>query len=128
MAKEKLHKVTTEELAKVMAEKSLSREEAEFWFIDHYDEVIFPDENDDINDTLKEQRKVAHVYDKKKGSVKRERKPDEDKRELMSNLVEMFQNYDGFNVVSQEGKLKFLYNNRHFTLTLTWNRKEDKNE
>ena len=69
MAKEKVHKVTTEELAKVMAEKSLSREDAEFWFIDHYDEVIFPDENDNINDILKEQRKVAHVYDKKKGSV-----------------------------------------------------------
>lgn len=127
MAKEKVHKVTGEELAEVMAEKSFTREEAEFWFIDHYDEVIFPDENDNINDMLKKQRKVAHVYDKKKGKRKVERKPDDDKRELMSKLVEMFQDYDGFNVVSQEGKLKFLYNNRHFTLTLTWNRKEDKN-
>ena len=124
----KVHKVTEEEISSLMANKGISRFEAESLIIDKYDEVIFPDEADNINDTLKEQRKVAHVYDKKKGNVKRERKPDEDKRELMSNLVEMFQNYDGFNVVSQEGKLKFLYNNRHFTLTLTWNRKEDKNE
>lgn len=124
----KPHKVTEEELSALMAEKSFSREEAESWCIDHYDEVIFPDEPDNINDMLKEQRKVAHVYDKKKGKRKpTERKPDEDKRELMSNLIEMFQDYDDFSVVSQEGKLKFVYNNRHFTVTLTWNRKEDKN-
>jgi hypothetical protein len=123
----KVHKVTPEEINDLIA-KGMTREEAEFALIDKYDEVVFPDETDDINDKLKEQKKIAHVYDKKKGPRKVERKPDEDKRELMSNLVEMFQNYDGFNVVSQEGKLKFLYNNRHFTLTLTWNRKEDKNE
>jgi hypothetical protein len=119
MAKEKVHKVTAEELAKVMAEKSLSREDAEFWFIDHYDEVIFPDENDNINDMLKEQRKVAHVYDKKKGSVKRERKPDDDKRELIKIIADAFENCE---VINPERQIDLNYLGNHYSITLTKHR------
>ena len=119
MAKEKIHKVTTEELSKLMNEKSFTREEAEFWFIDHYDEVIFPDENDNINDTLKEQRKVAHVYDKKKGKRKVERKPDEDKRELIKIIASAFVNCE---IVNPERQIDLNYLGSHYSITLTKHR------
>jgi len=127
MAKEKRHYATEEEIADLMAKNSWTRDDAEFYLIDKYDEVVFPDETDEVIEEHKQNLKVANVYDNKKGKRKVTRKPDEDKRELMSMLVETFQNYDDFKVVSEEGKMKFVYNNRHFTLTLTWNRKEDKN-
>jgi hypothetical protein len=127
MAKEKRHYATEEEIADLMAKNSWTRDDAEFYLIDKYNEVVFPDETDEVIDEHKQNLKVANVYDNKKGKRKITRKPDEDKRELMSMLVETFQNYDDFKVVSEEGKMKFVYNNRHFTLTLTWNRKEDKN-
>ncbi len=119
MAKEKVHRVTTEELSKLMNEKSFTREEAEFWFIDHYDEVIFPDENDNINDTLKEQRKVAHVYDKKKGKRKVERKPDEDKRELIKIIADAFANCE---IVNPERQIDLNYLGNHYSITLTKHR------
>ena len=119
MAKEKVHRVTTEELSKLMNEKSFTREEAEFWFIDHYDEVIFPDENDTINDTLKEQRKVAHVYDKKKGKRKVERKPDEDKRELIKIIADAFANCE---IVNPERQIDLNYLGNHYSITLTKHR------
>ena len=121
----KVHKVTFEEIEALIAE-GMTREEAEFALIDKYEEVVFPDEADDINDKLKEQKKIAHVYDKKKGPRKVERKPDEDKRDLMAKIIETFGDYDSFQILTQEGKVKFKYNNRTFTITLTWNRKEDK--
>lgn len=126
MAKEKRHYATEEEINDLMVKNKWDRQEAEFYLIDKYNEVIFPDETDEVITDLKKNLKNANVYDNKKGKVKRERKPDDDKRELMAKLVDLFQNYDDFNVVSEEGKLKFVYNNRHFTVTLTWNRKEDK--
>jgi hypothetical protein len=127
MAKEKRHYATEEEIADLMAKNSWTRDDAEFYLIDKYPEVVFPDETDEIISECKQNLKVANVYDNKKGKRKVTRKPDDDKRELTSILVETFQDYDDFKVVSEEGKMKFVYNNRHFTLTLTWNRKEDKN-
>jgi hypothetical protein len=126
MAKEKRHYATEEEINDLMVKNKWDRQEAEFYLIDKYNEVIFPDETDEVITDLKKNLKNANVYDNKKGKVKRERKPDDDKRELTAKLVDLFQNYDDFSVVSEEGKLKFVYNNRHFTVTLTWNRKEDK--
>lgn len=126
MAKEKRHYATEEEINDLMVKNKWDRQEAEFYLIDKYNEVIFPDETDEVITDLKKNLKNANVYDNKKGKVKKERKPDEDKRELMTKVIDLFQNYDDFSVVSEEGKLKFVYNNRHFTVTLTWNRKEDK--
>ena len=116
----KPHKVTEEELSELMAEKSFSREEAESWCIDHYDEVIFPDEPDNINDMLKEQRKVAHVYDKKKGKRKpTERKPDEDKRELIKIIADAFANCE---IVNPERQIDLNYLGNHYSITLTKHR------
>ena len=118
----KVHKVTEEEISSLMASKGISRFEAESLIIDKYDEVIFPDEADNINDTLKEQRKVAHVYDKKKGNVKRERKPNEAKRELIKILEEAFGNEDGFKVVNIEREISFNHDGNNYSIVLTKHR------
>lgn len=118
----KVHKVTEEEISSLMTSKGISRFEAESLIIDKYDEVIFPDEADNINDTLKEQRKVAHVYDKKKGNVKRERKPNETKRELIKVLEDTFGNEDGFKVVNIEREVSFNRNGKNYSIVLTEHR------
>lgn len=118
----KVHKVTEEEITSLMTSKDISRFEAESLIIDKYDEVIFPDEADNINDTLKEQRKVAHVYDKKKGNVKRERKPNETKRELIKVLEDTFGNEDGFKVVNIEREVSFNRNGKNYSIVLTEHR------
>lgn len=118
----KVHKVTEEEISSLMTSKGISRFEAESLIIDKYEEVIFPDEADNINDTLKEQRKVAHVYDKKKGNVKRERKPNETKRELIKVLEDTFGNEDGFKVVNIEREVSFNRNGKNYSIVLTEHR------
>lgn len=114
----KVHYVTPEEIEALIA-KGMTREEAEFKIIDKYAEVVFPDENTDVNKTLKENRKVAHVYDKKKGKVKRERKPDDDKRVLIAKIAEIF---EGCEVTNIERQIDFTYNGNAYSITLTKHR------
>lgn len=123
MAKEKVHKVTEQELANLMA-KGMNREEAEYWCIDHYPEVVFPDEADNVNEELKEQRKVAHVYDKKKGKRKVERKPDEDKRYLIDLLYKACGDLEGVVLKNVEREIGFTYNGSEYSVVLTKHRKE----
>ena len=124
---EKRHYATEEEIIGLMTDNKWTRDEAEFYLIDKYAEVIFPDETDDVIAQLKKNIKVANVYDNKKGNRGNTRKPDDDKKELMAKIIPIFEDCDNFQVLSDEGKVKFKYNNRTFTVTLTWNRKEDKN-
>lgn len=127
MAKEKRHYATEEEINDLMVKNKWDRQEAEFYLIDKYEEVIFPDETDEVITDLKKNLKNANVYDNKKGKRGNTRKPDDDKKELMAKIIPIFEDCDNFQVLSDEGKVKFKYNNRTFTVTLTWNRKEDKN-
>lgn len=114
----KVHKVTNEEI-NALLEQGMTREQAEFALIDKYDEVVFPDENDDVNKVLKEQRKIAHVYDKKKGSRKVERKPDEDKRYLIAEIAKIF---EGCEVKNIEREIALNYNGNNYSITLTKHR------
>ena len=114
----KVHKVTVEEIEALIA-NGMTREEAEFALIDKYEEVVFPDENDNVNEQIKENRKIAHVYDKKKGKVKRERKPDDDKRVLIAKIAEIF---EGCEVTNIERQIDFTYNGNAYSITLTKHR------
>lgn len=120
----KVHYVTPEEIEALIA-KGMTREEAEFTLIDKYPEVVFPDENANINKTLKENRKVAHVYDKKKGTVKRERKPDEEKRAiiaLLHNTLKEAYPMAEIEVMNIEQKVDFKINGNYYTISLTKHR------
>lgn len=117
----KVHKVTPEEINDLIA-KGMTREEAEFALIDKYDEVVFPDETDDINDKLKEQKKIAHVYDKKKGPRKVERKPNETKRAIIAELEKTFGSYENFAIVNKEREITFDLNGKNYSITITEHR------
>lgn len=118
----KVHNVTPEEI-KALMDTGLTREEAEFKLIDKYDEVIFPDEDENIIAEVKKNLKVANVYDKKKGKVKKERKPNENKRYIVDILYKAVGDFDGVVLTNCEGKIDFSYNGKNYTITLTEHRK-----
>ena len=125
MAKKILDKVQcAEELERLMA-KGMTQEQAEWDIIDRYDEVIFPDEGEDIKGILKKRMKVAHVYDKKKGTRTVNRKPNEDKRAIIAVLknaiTETFNNGEVKNV---EREVTFTFNGENYSVTLTKHRKD----
>lgn len=127
MAKEKRHYVTEQEIAEVMEKNKCSRDEAEFYFIDKYEEAIFPDEYDKADEVianLKANLKNANVYDNSKGKRKApERKPDEDKRFLINLIAEKLANDIDLNVVNIEREITFTYNDFEYSLVLTKHRK-----
>lgn len=125
MAKEKRHYATDEEITELMAKNDWSKDEAEFYLIDKYDEVVFPDETDEVIQKTKENLKVANVYDNKKGKRVRTLKPDEDKRAIIAvikNAInELFHNAV---VVNVERQIDFKFNGNDYTITLTKHRKK----
>lgn len=121
MAKEKRHYATEEEIADLMAKNSWTRDDAEFYLIDKYDEVIFPDETDEVIEEHKQNLKVANVYDNKKGKRKVERKPDLDKRELIEVIAKAFEEYAP-EVKNIEREVTFNFNGANYSVTLTKHR------
>ena len=121
MAKEKRHYATEEEIADLMAKNSWSRDDAEFYLIDKYDEVVFPDETDEVIDEYKQNLKVANVYDNKKGKRKVTRKPDDDKRDLIEVLAKALEEYAP-EVKNVEREITFNYNGANYSVTLTKHR------
>lgn len=125
MAKEKRHYATDEEIAELMAKNGWSKEETEFYLIDKYDEVVFPDETDEVIEKAKENLKVANVYDSKKGKRVRTLKPDEDKRAIVAvikNAInELFHNAV---VVNEERQIDFKLNGFDYSITVTKHRKK----
>lgn len=122
MAKEKRHYATEEEINDLMVKNKWDRQEAEFYLIDKYEEVIFPDETDEVITDLKKNLKNANVYDNKKGKVKRERKPDDDKRYLIDFIAKAMESF-GVKVENIEREITFDYNNENYSLVLTKHRK-----
>ena len=121
MAKEKRHYATEAEIADLMAKNGWSKDDAEFYLIEKYDEVVFPDETDEVIDDLKKNLKVANVYDNKKGKRKVTRKPDEDKRELIAILAKALEEYAP-EVKNVEREVTFNYNSANYSVTLTKHR------
>lgn len=125
MAKEKRHYATDEEIAELMAKNGWSKDEAEYYLIDKYDEVVFPDETDEVIEKAKENLKVANVYDNKKGKRMRTLKPDEDKRAIIAvikNAInELFHNAV---VVNEERQIDFKLNGFDYSITVTKHRKK----
>ena len=106
-----------------MSKLDLSREEAEQMWQD--------EQEDNLPDLTAEQKAVAKEMaqaDRKKESTprKRERKPDNDKRELIKKLKELFDSVaDGVcKVTNPEREIEFNYNNNRYRLTLSKPRKE----
>ena len=121
MAKEKRHYATEAEIADLMSKNGWSKDDAEFYLIEKYDEVVFPDETDEVIDDLKKNLKVANVYDNKKGKRKVTRKPDEDKRELIQVLAKALEEYAP-EVKNVEREVTFNYNGANYSVTLTKHR------
>jgi phage terminase large subunit-like protein len=121
MAKEKRHYATEAEIADIMAKNGWSRDDAEFYLIDKYDEVVFPDETDEVIDEHKQNLKIANVYDNKKGKRKVTRKPDEDKRELIEVIAKALEEYAP-EVKNVEREVTFNYKGANYSVTLTKHR------
>lgn len=106
-----------------MSKLGLSREEAEQMWQD--------EQEDNLPDLTAEQKAVAKEMaqaDRKKESTprKRERKPDDDKRELIKKLKELLDSVadEMCKVTNPEREIEFNYNNNRYRLTLSKPRKE----
>ena len=106
-----------------MSKLDLSREEAEQMWQD--------EQEDNLPDLTAEQKAVAKEMaqaDRKKESTprKRERKPDDDKRELIKKLKELLDSVadEMCKVINPEREIEFNYNNNRYRLTLSKPRKE----
>lgn len=106
-----------------MRKLDLSREEAEQMWQD--------EQEDNLPDLTAEQKAVAKEMaqaDRKKESTprKRERKPDDDKRELIKKLKELLDSVadEVCKVTNPEREIEFNYNNNRYRLTLSKPRKE----
>ena len=106
-----------------MSKLDLSREEAEQMWQD--------EQEDNLPDLTAEQKAVAKEMaqaDRKKESTprKRERKPDDDKRELIKKLKELLDSTadEECKVTNPEREIEFNYNNNRYRLTLSKPRKE----
>ena len=106
-----------------MSQLDLSREEAEHMWQD--------EQEDNLPDLTAEQKAVAKEMaqaDRKKESTprKRERKPDDDKRELIKKLKELLDSVadEVCKVANPEREIEFNYNNNRYRLTLSKPRKE----
>lgn len=106
-----------------MRKLDLSREEAEQMWQD--------EQEDNLPDLTAEQKAVAKEMaqaDRKKESTprKRERKPDDDKRELIKKLKELLDSTadEVCKVTNPEREIEFNYNNNRYRLTLSKPRKE----
>ena len=106
-----------------MSKLDLSREEAEQMWQD--------EQEDNLPDLTAEQKAVAKEMaqaDRKKESTprKRERKPDDDKRELIKKFKELLDSVadEMCKVTNPEREIEFNYNNNRYRLTLSKPRKE----
>ena len=106
-----------------MSKLDLSREEAEQMWQD--------EQEDNLPDLTAEQKAVAKEMaqaDRKKESTprNRERKPDDDKRELIKKLKELLDSVadEMCKVTNPEREIEFNYNNNRYRLTLSKPRKE----
>ena len=106
-----------------MSKLDLSREEAEQMWQD--------EQEDNLPDLTAGQKAVAKEMaqaDRKKESTprKRERKPDDDKRELIKKLKELLDSVadEMCKVTNPEREIEFNYNNNRYRLTLSKPRKE----
>ena len=89
------------------------------------------EQEDNLPDLTAEQKAVAKEMaqaDRKKESTprKRERKPDDDKRELIKKLKELLDSTadEVCKVTNPEREIEFNYNNNRYRLTLSKPRKE----
>lgn len=120
-------KAQQEEIKRLMA-VGMTETEAEETVL--YDEAVEKGESTEY-DLTAEQAKVAKKYtavDTKKRSTeytftKRERKPNETKRELIEILEKALENAQiELNVSNIERQIDFLYENKQFSITLTEHR------
>lgn len=108
-----------------MAKLDLTHEEAEQMWLD--------EQNDNLPDLTQEQKQVEKEMrrsDRKKETTsrQRERKIDVDKRFLIDNLFTTIKNEisDEVSVKNPEREIEFIFNNAHYSVTLTKPRKEKK--
>lgn len=118
----KIHYATIEEINALMESNKWDRQTAEFYLIDKYDEVVFPDEDASIVDEMKSRRKIANVYDNKKGKRTRTIPPDEDKRAIITTLTDAINTLAPSEVVNPERQIDFTFNGAHYSVTLTKHR------
>ena len=103
------------EIQKMMKNLQLTREEAI---------QLLQDDEDDVSiDLTAEQKKVVKEMtqaDRKKESAprKRERKPNEDKRTLISKLIECLDSIESVEVLNPEREFLFTYKGEKYKVTL----------
>lgn len=123
----KITKEQEKQIAQMMKALSISREEALELLAD--DDDIDHDIKKDY-DLTAEQQKNAKIYQKsgnytRKVEVKRERKPDEEKREIIARIEEMlkkFAEYENVSVKNIEKEVCFSLNGADFSISLTKHR------
>lgn len=117
-------------IEKQMKLLDLTREEAiQLWNDDHDIDQGKPKDFDLTKEQEKESKKARNAGKRKisyslEGQKKRERKPNEEKRDVIKTFFETAQDfYDNVTVENVERQIDFYIGENHYSLTLTCHRK-----
>lgn len=117
-------------IEKQMKLLDLTREEAiQLWNDDHDIDQGKPKDFDLTKEQEKESKKARSVGKRKanyslEGQKKRERKPNEEKRDIIKTFFETAQDfYDNVSIESVEKQIDFYIGENHYSLALTCHRK-----
>ena len=104
-----------------MKKLDISREEAEQLFEDDNSTSVLP-EVKAIEEKAKEcKRRYEHKFEPRK-PVKRERKVDEDKKELLTIIEQAISNVCSIEEIVNETEIKFSYNGNSYSIKMTKHR------
>ena len=104
-----------------MKKLDISREEAEQLFEDDNSTSVLP-EVKAIEEKAKEcKRRYEHKFEPRK-PVKRERKVDEDKKELLTIIERAISNVCSIEEIVNETEIKFSYNGNSYSIKMTKHR------
>lgn len=115
-------------IQKYMASLEISREEAEQLWEDDQEDFI-GDEGEEMTTKAKEVMRTIHGAEdgakKTKKNAPRERKANEEKRLLVTEIFNALSDIEGVeaNITNLEKYVEFTYNGNHYTVNLVQNRK-----
>lgn len=110
-----------ETIVRFMNKLDLTREEAEQLFEDDNSTSVLP-EVKAIEEKAKEcKRRYEHKFELRK-PVKRERKVDEDKKELLTIIEQAISNVCSIEEIVNETEIKFSYNGNSYSIKMTKHR------
>ena len=112
-----------QQIQNYMKSLKISREEAEQLWEDDQEDYI-GEEGEEMTKKAKEVKRYEKADKPTKPRAKKERKIDEDKKEILYIVQKALESFVKITEVKTETEIKFVHNDENYTLKLTKHRKE----